>query len=131
MLNISLMMRNIYFELSKRKKLKIIPLIGMLVFPYFLHIPKCVALSDSEIALSLHWPEATFYQGDIQNVTVTLSGTSNNVINITWIGIHFAWIDPGERGRMQKELAGMAERIHTIGPARRLVTRASAPGAAP
>jgi len=86
------MMRNIYFELSKRKKLKIIPLIGMLVFPYFLHIPECVALSDSEIALSLHWPEATFYQGDIQNLTVTLSGTSNNLINITWIGIHFAWM---------------------------------------
>lgn len=37
--------------------------------------------------------------------------------------IRFAWIDPAERGRIQRELASLEETISSIGQARQLVTR--------
>jgi coenzyme F420-reducing hydrogenase delta subunit len=37
--------------------------------------------------------------------------------------IRFAWIDPAERGRIQRELAALEESISSIGQARQLVTR--------
>ena len=49
---------------------------------------------------------------------------------LTYVGMEverlcFAWIDLSERGRIQQELAQLEERIRSIGPARRLVTRSA------
>ena len=38
--------------------------------------------------------------------------------------IRFAWIDPAERGRVQREVADMERDIQSLGQASRLVTRA-------
>lgn len=53
---------------------------------------------------------------------------------LTYLGmeaerLRFTWIDLDERGRIRQELADFEERIRTVGPARRLVTRAAAVGA--
>ena len=47
---------------------------------------------------------------------------------LTYLGMEagrlcFVWIDLSEHGRIQQELAEWEERIRSIGPARRLVTR--------
>ena len=49
---------------------------------------------------------------------------------LTYLGmeedrIRFAWIDLSERGRIQQELAALERQIRAIGPAQRLVTRAT------
>ena len=42
--------------------------------------------------------------------------------------LRFAWIDLSERGRIQQELAKLEKQVRAIGPARRLVTRATRRG---
>jgi len=44
------------------------------------------------MTLSLDWSDSTYYQGEVGNVTITLHSNCNNELNITWIGIHFAWM---------------------------------------
>jgi coenzyme F420-reducing hydrogenase delta subunit len=47
---------------------------------------------------------------------------------LTYLGmeserVQFAWIDPAERGRIQREIADMEASIQSVGQASRLVTR--------
>ncbi|MFN2156752.1 MAG: hydrogenase iron-sulfur subunit, partial [Anaerolineae bacterium] len=47
---------------------------------------------------------------------------------LTYLGmeqdrIRFAWIDVGERGRIQRELGDLETTLRELGPVRRLVTR--------
>ena len=110
---------------------KIAPLIGIILLTFLIHIPKSRTLYDYEIALSLNWSDSTYYQGEVGNVTITVYSTCNNELNITWIGIHFAWMKENDYFQLDLEnnpVRIMSQGSHEFKPIFFLVTLESSVG---
>lgn len=97
-----------------RSNYRIFPLLGIILLASVILFPNGGALSDYEIALSLDWSDSVYYQGEVGNVTITLYSICNDELNITWIGIHFAWMR--EDDYFQIDLEDNPVRIPSEGP---------------
>jgi len=76
-------------------------------------IPSVYGLYQNEITLSFHWSKSTYSQGDSGSVTITLTSTCSDELEIYWVGINFAWLKGNSYWRL--DLASNSQRIKSGG----------------
>jgi hypothetical protein len=55
-------------------------------------IPLSYGLGQNEISLSFSWSKSVYYQGDPGSVVISLTSTSGDELEFTWVGLHYAWM---------------------------------------